>query len=52
MARLAGKARAQLTVQSRSRSALHNFLNAWEQELEKIAAPKVRWALDIDPQES
>ena len=23
-----------------------------EQELEKIAAPKVRWALDIDPQES
>ena len=52
MARLAGKARAQLTVQSRSRSALHSFLNAWEQELKKIAAPKVRWALDIDPQES
>lgn len=52
MARLAGKARAQLTVQSRSRSALHNFLNTWEQELEKIAAPKVRWALDIDPQDS
>ena len=52
MAKLAGKARAQLTVQSRSRPALHRFLNDWHRELEKIVAPKVRWALDIDPQES
>ncbi len=52
MARLAGKERAQLTVQSRSRLALHAFLDDWAPRLEKLAERKVRWALDIDPQES
>ena len=52
MARLAGKERAQLTVQSRSRTALHRFLNEWAPRLEKLAERNVRWALDVDPQES
>lgn len=52
MARLAGKERAQLSVQSRSRPALQAFLRDWVLRLEKLAARRVRWALDIDPQES
>ena len=52
MARLAGKERAQLTVQSRSRGVLHKFISDWEPKLEKLADPKVRWALDIDPLDS
>ena len=52
MARLAGKERAQLTVQSRSRGALHKFISDWEPKLEKLADPKVRWAFDIDPLDS
>ncbi len=52
MARLAGKERAQLTVQSRSRSALQAFLNDWDPRLAGLAERRVRWALDIDPQES
>jgi primosomal protein N' (replication factor Y) len=52
MSRLAGKERAQLTVQSRSRSALQVFLHDWAPRLSKLAERKVRWALDIDPQES
>jgi primosomal protein N' (replication factor Y) len=52
MTRLAGKERAQLTVQSGSRGALHKFIVDWQPKLEKLAAPKVRWALDIDPLDS
>jgi len=52
MARLAGKERAQLTVQSKSRAALHSFLNDWAPKLGNLAERKVRWALDIDPQDS
>ena len=52
MARLAGKERAQLTVQSRSRGVLHKFISDWEPKLEKLADPKVRWAFDIDPLDS
>jgi len=52
MARLAGKERAQLTVQSRTRGALHRFIGDWEPKLEQLAESKVRWALDIDPLDS
>ena len=52
MTRLAGKERAQLTVQSRSRGALHKFIGDWEPKLEKLAESQVRWALDIDPLDS
>jgi primosomal protein N' (replication factor Y) len=51
MPRLAGLERAQLTVQSRSRKALHTFLRAWHVYLDHAAGRKVRWALDIDPLE-
>ena len=51
MARLAGKERAQLTVQSRSRPALQAFLREWSVQLDKLAERKVRWVLDVDPQE-
>jgi primosomal protein N' (replication factor Y) len=52
LARLAGKERAQLTVQSKSRSALHAFLNDWTPQLDALAERKVRWALDVDPLET
>ncbi|MDP2706689.1 MAG: primosomal protein N' [Burkholderiales bacterium] len=51
MPRRAGLERAQLTVQSRSRPALHAFLGAWRTRIEQAAGSKVRWALDIDPLE-
>ncbi len=51
MPRLAGVERAQLTVQSRSRIALHAFLRAWRVDVAAAAGRKVRWALDIDPLE-
>ena len=51
MTRLAGLERAQLTVQSRSRTALHAFLDDWYVRLKDIAGRKVRWALDVDPLE-
>ncbi len=51
MPRRAGIERAQLTVQSRSRQALHAFLRAWHVDLDRMAGRKVRWALDIDPLE-
>jgi primosomal protein N' (replication factor Y) len=51
MARLAGKERAQLTVQSRSRPSLQAFLREWVVHLDKLAERKVRWVLDVDPQE-
>jgi primosomal protein N' (replication factor Y) len=51
MPRRAGVERAQLTVQSRSRSALHSFLRAWHARLSHAAERKVRWALDVDPLE-
>ncbi len=51
MPRLAGLHRAQLTVQSGSRAALQRFLRAWHQRLTELAERRVRWALDVDPQE-
>ena len=48
MARLAGKERAQLLLESASRKALHAFLDAW---LPRIADLKgaVRWQIEVDP---
>ena len=48
MAMLAGKSRAQLLVESVSRSQLHQFLAMWQQGLADEAGP-VRWQLEIDP---
>ncbi|GAB4118014.1 MAG: primosomal protein N' [Sideroxydans sp.] len=51
MPKRANHFRAQLLVQSGQRKSLQEFLRAWKPELDEIPAPKVRWALDIDPLE-
>ncbi len=51
MMRLAGRERAHLTVQSRSRRSLHTFLRAWHVCLNRAAGRKARWAIDVDPLE-
>jgi primosomal protein N' (replication factor Y) len=51
LTRLAGLERAQLTVQSRSRTVLQKFLHAWRERLDATGERKVRWALDVDPLE-
>ncbi len=52
MERRAGRYRAQLLVQSPSRPALHRFLAAWMGEVRSLKGhAKVRWSLDVDPQE-
>jgi primosomal protein N' (replication factor Y) len=51
MARLAGRERAQLLVQSTSRGELQEFLTAWQAELLKQRSSRARWSLDVDPLE-
>ncbi|MCW9013475.1 MAG: primosomal protein N' [Gammaproteobacteria bacterium] len=51
MERRAGRFRAQLILQSTERKALHNLLNQWVPQLSKLKmANRVRWSVDIDPQ--
>ena len=52
MARIAGNERAQLLVESASRTALQKFLAHWMPALEAHKARNVRWALDVDPIEA
>ncbi len=49
LARLAGRARAQVLAQARSRRALQAFLGEWSRTLYGLRAGKVRWHLDVDP---
>lgn len=49
LAKLAGKARAQVLVQSPARPALHAFLRAWVEALRALKTGPVRWHLDVDP---
>jgi len=52
MERRAGKYRAQLLVQAKSRQQLQQLLTPWMQQLEaERSARKVRWSLDVDPVE-
>jgi primosomal protein N' (replication factor Y) len=51
VARVAGRERGQLLVQSTSRDELQRFLDAWELQIAKIDSGRVRWALDVDPLE-
>ena len=51
IARVGGRERGQLLVQSRSRSELQRFLQAWYPQLAAQAARAVRWSLDVDPME-
>jgi primosomal protein N' (replication factor Y) len=47
--RIAGRERAHLLVQARSRSALQRFLDGWCPKLNVPQARSVRWSLDVDP---
>lgn len=51
MMRKSGRERAQLLVQSASRSDLRAFLNAWRPHLAEAASTAARWSLDVDPAE-
>lgn len=51
MMRKAGRERAQLLVQSPSRTDLRAFLNAWRLHLAQAASTAARWSLDVDPAE-
>jgi primosomal protein N' (replication factor Y) len=51
--RKAGRYRAQLLLQAPQRSALHKMLTALIKEIPTLpAARRVRWSLDVDPQET
>jgi len=49
MMRKAGRERAQLLVQSRTRAELRAFLNAWRPHLADAGSTASRWSLDVDP---
>jgi len=52
MERRAGRHRAQLLVESRSRGALQAFLGEWVTAIAALGAPRtLRWSLDVDPAE-
>jgi len=51
VARVAGRERGHLLVQSASRSELQRFLDAWTPQLSGREAGRVRWSLDVDPLE-
>jgi len=52
MERISGRSRMYLVVQGTSRSALHQQVDGWLPGLRKLpSARKVRWAIDIDPQD-
>ena len=52
MERRAGRSRAQLLLQSNSRSTLQQILTPWLQRLETLkSSRKVRWSIDVDPLE-
>ena len=48
----AGRLRYQLVIQSNNRGLLQHTLEPWSRALEALgSAAKVRWSLDVDPQE-
>jgi primosomal protein N' (replication factor Y) len=49
--RKAGFERSQLLVRARTRALLQPFLRQWRDTLEAQADRRVRWTLDVDPQE-
>ncbi|MDH5263368.1 MAG: primosomal protein N' [Betaproteobacteria bacterium] len=50
--RKAGYDRAQLLVRAASRATLQPFLRRWKAALDEQAERRVRWSLDVDPQEA
>ncbi len=51
IAKVAGRERGQLLVQSPSRRALQAFLSQWMRALRRARSSRVRWSLDVDPSE-
>ncbi len=52
MERVGGRSRMYLIVASSSRSSLHSQIDQWLLSLRKLpSARKIRWSIDIDPQE-
>lgn len=52
MERRSGRTRWYLLVQSNKRSALHRQLDEWVWNIQKLSvARKVRWSVDVDPQD-
>jgi primosomal protein N' (replication factor Y) len=49
--RRANHVRGQLLIQGATRKALQQFLRAWQPALDALPAQKLRWSLDVDPQE-
>jgi primosomal protein N' (replication factor Y) (superfamily II helicase) len=50
--RKAGFSRAQLMVRARARTRFQPFLHAWQDALSLSGARRVRWSIDVDPQET
>jgi primosomal protein N' (replication factor Y) len=50
--RKAGYERWQLLVRAGSRADLQRFLREWKARLDERAERRVRWSLDVDPQEA
>jgi len=50
--RKAGFERAQLLVRAPTRAAIQPFLRAWKAALDEHDDRRVRWSLDVDPQET
>jgi primosomal protein N' (replication factor Y) len=48
--RLKGRERAQLLIESASRSELHRFLGTWLARL-RSSADRIAWHLEVDPAE-
>ena len=52
MERLGGRSRMYLVVQGPERPGLHHQVDRWLPELRRLnSARKVRWSIDMDPQE-
>ena len=52
MERRSGRTRWYLLVQAKTRSSLHRQLDEWVLKLQKLSsARKVRWSVDVDPQD-
>jgi primosomal protein N' (replication factor Y) len=52
MERRSGRTRWYLLLQANKRSSLHRQLDAWVLKLQKLpSARKVRWSVDVDPQD-
>lgn len=52
MVRLAERERAQIFLESPSRQDLHRAVSLWVQVLQQNRDSKIRWSVDVDPQEA